>query len=133
MPIKNAIRNATAAKYDYILIEGTMGTLRGLLDSSVEYSISTIQTAIEIDASVLLIKGCKPYGLESAVLDLKIHIETLQNLGVKIHGMIINKYPSIPSDAVKKVVSDFFDPLKVLGIISKVVEKNQKILTRKLK
>ena len=127
MPIKNAIRNATAAKYDYILIEGTMGALSGLLDPSVEYPMSTIQTAIEIDAPVLLINDCKPHGLESAVLDLKIHIDTLQNMGVKIHGVIINKYPSIPSDAVNKVVLDFFDPIKVLGIIPKVVEKSRDI------
>jgi cobyrinic acid a,c-diamide synthase len=127
MPIKDAIKNAMAAKYDYILIEGTMGALSGLLDPSVEYPMSTIQTALEIDAPVLLINECKPHGLESSVLDLQIHIATLQKMGVKICGVVINKYPSIPSDTVNKVVSDFFDPLKVLGIIPKVAERSRDI------
>ena len=127
MPAKYAIKNATAANYDYILIEGTMGALSGLLDPSVEYPMSTIQTALEIDAPVLLINECKPHGLESSVLDLQIHIATLQSLGVNICGVIINKYPSIPSDSVNKVVSDFFEPLKVLGIIPKVAERSRDI------
>ena len=72
-PIKDAIKNATDDNYDYILIEGTMGALSGLLDPSVEYPMSTIKTALAINAPVLLVTDCKPHGVESAVLDLYSH------------------------------------------------------------
>jgi cobyric acid synthase len=128
MPVHDAIQHAIQDKYGYILIEGTMGALSGLLDPSVEYPMSTIKTTMAINAPVLLITDSKPHGLESAVIDLKIHIETLQGLGVTIRGVLINKYPSIPSIAVKKAVADFLNPIKVLGIIPKVAEKKRGIL-----
>jgi len=128
MPVHEAINNATADNNDYILIEGTMGALSGLLDPSVEYPMSTIKTAMAINAPVLLITDSKPHGLESAVIDLKIHIETLQGLGVNIIGVLINKYPSIPSIAVKKAIEDFLDPVKVFGVVPKVAEKSRGIL-----
>jgi dethiobiotin synthetase len=53
--MSSSVKNATADNYDYILIEGTMGALSGLLDPSVEYPLSTIKTAMEINALVLLI------------------------------------------------------------------------------
>lgn len=128
MPVQDAIKNATADNYDYILIEGTMGAFSGLLDPSVEYPMSTIKTAKAINAPVLLITDSKPHGLESAVIDLKIHIEILQDLGVNIMGVLLNKYPSIPSIEVKKAVSDFLEPVKVFGIVPKVAEKSRGIL-----
>ncbi|HUV83332.1 MAG TPA: hypothetical protein VMW53_09705 [archaeon] len=70
--MQDAINNPTAENYDYILIEGTMGDLSGLLDPSVEYPMSTIKTAKAINAPVLLITDSKPHGQESAVMDLKI-------------------------------------------------------------
>ena len=127
-PIKDAIKSATEANYDYILIEGTMGALSGLLDPSVEYPMSTIKTALAINAPVLLTTDCKPHGLESAVLDLQIHIETLKSMGVDIMGIIINKYPSIPSNAVKNAVFDFLNSVRVLGIIPKIAEQSRGIL-----
>ena len=60
MPVQDAIKNATADNYDYILIEGTMGAFSGLLDPSVEYPMSTIKTAMAINAPVLLITDSKP-------------------------------------------------------------------------
>ena len=105
-----------------------MGALSGLLDPSVEYPMSTIKTALAINAPVLLVTDCKPHGVESAVLDLHSHVRILQNVDVNIMGVLINKYPSIPSVSVKKAIIDFLNPMEVLGIIPKVAERSRGIL-----
>ena len=105
-----------------------MGALSGLLDPSVEYPMSTINVALEIDAPVLLITDSRPHGVESAAMELQNHVDVLVNIGVNIIGVIINKYPSVPSDSVKKAIVEFLDPVEVFGIIPKVAERSRGIL-----
>lgn len=49
-------------------------------------------------------------------------------ISVNIIDVLINKYPSVPSDPVKKAIVEFLDPVDVFGIIHKVAEKSRGIL-----
>lgn len=121
-PVEEAVSMA-GADYSFLLIEGAMGDLTGLLNESVEHPISTVEVALTMAVPVVLIVGCDKGGLEGALADAVSHIKLLRNLGVNVAGVILNKLRlSYMSDEVKRLICQAFraQDVALLGAIPRM-------------
>lgn len=83
------LEDLLARNYHLVLIEGVMSIFTGLLNEKIPYSAAEIAKAANIP--VILVSSCNKGGIETAALDLAVHVEMMQNLGIKARGVILNK------------------------------------------
>ncbi len=60
-----------------------------MLNEKIPYSSAEIARAGNIP--VILVSACNKGGIETAAIDLTIHVKMLDNLGIKTRGVILNK------------------------------------------
>ena len=89
MTIENILKRVKNTDYDFVLIEGVMSVFTGLLNKKIPYSGAEI--AISSNIPMLLTSGVSKGGIESAAIDVTSHAKTLENMGVAINGIILNK------------------------------------------
>lgn len=87
--LKTAIEKINQSDYDIILVEGVMSVFTGTLNEIIPYSASEIATAANIP--LLLVSGVNKGGIETSAVNLLGHVEILENMGVDVKGIILNK------------------------------------------
>jgi cobyric acid synthase len=87
--LPRVLEDLLARNYHLVLIEGVMSIFTGLLNEKIPYSAAEIAKAANIP--VILVSSCNKGGIETAALDLAVHVEMMQNLGIKARGVILNK------------------------------------------
>jgi cobyrinic acid a,c-diamide synthase len=89
-PLEQAIPQASQT-YNFLIIEGAMSAFTGLLNQNYNRPMSTAEVAAALDASTIVVVGCDKEGIEGALINTLNYIKTLQSLGVKVQGVILNK------------------------------------------
>ncbi|MGL6297859.1 MAG: AAA family ATPase, partial [Methanobacteriaceae archaeon] len=87
--IEESLDTINKSNYDFVLIEGAMSILTGALNNKVPYSGFEIASAVQIP--ILLVSAVNKGGIESATLDVTAHSKFLQNAGINVKGIIMNK------------------------------------------
>lgn len=87
--ISNVLKSINSSKYDFVIIEGAMSVFTGILNKKVPYS--AFEIAMSSNIPILLVSAANKGGIESATLDLTAHAKFLQNAGINVKGIIINK------------------------------------------
>ncbi|MCP8305151.1 MAG: AAA family ATPase [archaeon] len=102
---------------DFILIEGVMGSLTGLLNDREERPYSTLEVALALNAPTIIISNCEREGIEGALVNLIGHISMMKFLKIDVKGVILNKAYMI--DEVKTLARDVLEStnVKLLGLI----------------
>jgi len=77
--------------YNFLLVEGAMSAFTGLLNTKYTRPMSTVEVAVALGASTILVVACDQEGLEGALLDTLNNIVSLRSLGVNTTGVILNK------------------------------------------
>lgn len=90
MTPKNAVE-AASKDYNFLIVEGAMNAFTGLLNSKYKRPMSTVEVAVELGASTVLVVACDQEGLEGALIDTLNNIVKLKSLGVNTTGVILNK------------------------------------------
>jgi cobyric acid synthase len=89
MEIKDVLDKLRDSDYDFVLIEGVMSVFTGLLNEKIPYSGAEI--AISSNIPMLLVTGVNKGGIESAAIDIVSHANKLNEMGIAINGIILNK------------------------------------------
>ena len=87
--IESTINQLNASDYDIVLIEGVMSVLTGLLNERVPFSAAEIAMSSKIP--MILATGVNKGGIESAAVDIAAHANMLDNLGVDVKAILLNK------------------------------------------
>ena len=87
--IESTINQLNASDYDIVLIEGVMSVLTGLLNEKVPFS--TAEIAMSSKIPIILATGVNKGGIESAAVDIAAHANMLDNLGVDVEAILLNK------------------------------------------
>ena len=87
--IESTINQLNASDYDIVLIEGVMSVLTGLLNEKVPFSAAEIAMSSKIP--MILATGVNKGGIESAAVDIAAHANMLDNLGVDVKAILLNK------------------------------------------
>ncbi len=87
--IESTINQLNASDYDIVLIEGVMSVLTGLLNEKVPFSAAEIAMSSKIP--MILATGVNKGGIESAAVDIAAHANMLDNLGVDVEAILLNK------------------------------------------
>ena len=87
--IESTINQLNASDYDIVLIEGVMSVLTGLLNERVPFSAAEIAMSSKIP--MILATGVNKGGIESAAVDIAAHANMLDNLGVDVEAILLNK------------------------------------------
>ena len=87
--IESTINQLNASDYDIVLIEGVMSVLTGLLNEKVPFSAAEIAMSSKIP--IILATGVNKGGIESAAVDIAAHANMLDNLGVDVEAILLNK------------------------------------------
>ena len=87
--IESTINQLNASNYDIVLIEGVMSVLTGLLNEKVPFSAAEIAMSSKIP--MILATGANKGGIESAAVDIAAHANMLDNLGVDVEAILLNK------------------------------------------
>ena len=87
--IESTINQLNASDYDIVLIEGVMSVLTGLLNERVPFSAAEIAMSSKIP--MILATGVNKGGIESAAVDIVAHANMLDNLGVDVEAILLNK------------------------------------------
>ncbi|MCP8323793.1 MAG: AAA family ATPase, partial [Candidatus Methylarchaceae archaeon HK02M2] len=104
-------------KYDFILIEGVMGSLTGLLNDREERPYSTLEVALALNAPTIIVSNCEKEGIEGALVNLIGHTSILKFLKTDVKGVILNKAYMI--DGIKKFARAILESnnVNLLGLI----------------
>lgn len=89
MDLQDVLESIRGRGYDIVLVEGVMSILTGLLNERTPYSGAEIAAAAGIP--VILVAGCSKGGIESAVVDLRAHIDVLEAMGIQVPHTILNR------------------------------------------
>ena len=114
MDIENTLKRLKNSNYDFVLIEGAMSIFTGLLNEKIPYSACEI--AISSNIPLLLTASVSKGGIESAAIDVISHTKTLENMGLAINGIILNKVydMNIFKDAAKLIKENLnIDPIAI--------------------
>ena len=87
--IESTIAKLNSSDYDIVLIEGVMSIFTGLLNEKVPYSAAEI--AMSSNIPMILASGVNKGGIESAAIDLVSHANMLENFGVTVEAILLNK------------------------------------------
>ena len=87
--IESTINQLNASDYDIVLIEGVMSVLTGLLNEKVPFSAAEIAMSSKIP--MILATGVNKGGIEPAAVDIATHAKMLDNLGVDVEAILLNK------------------------------------------
>jgi cobyric acid synthase len=89
-PPEQAVTEASK-DYNFLIVEGAMSAFTGLLNENYKRPMSTAEVAAALGASTVVVVGCDKEGIEGALINTLNYIKTLQSLGVKVRGVILNK------------------------------------------
>ena len=118
-PLEEVIELASK-DYNFILVEGAMSAITGLLNDRYKRPMSTVEVAAALGASTVLVVACDQGGIEGALLDTLSNIVTLKSIGVNVTGVILNKlYVSYMTPEIMGVMQQALERLGVqlLGMI----------------
>lgn len=87
--IESTIKKLNSSNYDIVLIEGVMSVFTGLLNEKVPFSAAEIAMSSKIP--MILATGVNKGGIESAAVDIVAHTNMLNNLGVTVEAILLNK------------------------------------------
>ena len=87
--IESTIKKLNSSDYDIVLIEGVMSVFTGLLNEKVPFSAAEIAMSSKIP--MILATGVNKGGIESAAVDIVAHTNMLNNLGVTVEAILLNK------------------------------------------
>ena len=87
--IETTIKQLNNSNYDIVLIEGVMSVFTGLLNEKVPFSAAEIAMSSKIP--MILATGVNKGGIESAAVDIVAHANMLDNLGVNVEAILLNK------------------------------------------
>lgn len=87
--IESTIKKLNSSDYDIVLIEGVMSVFTGLLNEKVPFSAAEIAMSSKIP--MILATGVNKGGIESAAVDIVAHTNMLNNLGVTVKAVLLNK------------------------------------------
>lgn len=87
--IKSTITQLNNSDYDIVLIEGVMSVFTGLLNEKVPFSAAEIAMSSKIP--MLLATGVNKGGIESAAIDIVAQSNMLNNLGIEVEAILLNK------------------------------------------
>ncbi|KZX10657.1 nucleotide-binding protein [Methanobrevibacter filiformis] len=89
MEIAKVIEKFKKSNYDFVLIEGAMSILIGLLKDIVPYSGAEIAKSSNIP--ITLVSSVNKSGIESSAVDVIGHFKILDKIGIEVSGIILNK------------------------------------------
>lgn len=89
MELENVFTQIKKSSYDIILIEGVMSVFTGMLNEKIPYSGAEI--AIAGNIPMILTTGVNKGGIESAALDIIGHANKLNDFGINVECIILNK------------------------------------------
>ena len=87
--IESTIKKLNSSDYDIVLIEGVMSVFTGLLNEKLPFSAAEIAMSSKIP--MILATGVNKGGIESAAVDIVAHTNMLNNLGVTVEAILLNK------------------------------------------
>lgn len=87
--IESTINRLNSSDYDIVLIEGVMSVFTGLLNEKVPFSAAEIAMSSKIP--MILATGVNKGGIESAAVDIVAHANMLDNLGIDVKAVLLNK------------------------------------------
>jgi cobyrinic acid a,c-diamide synthase len=122
MAPEQAIENAVK-DYNFLLVEGAMSAFTGLLNNKYTRPMSTVEVAVALGASTVLVVACDQEGLEGALLDTLNNIVALRSLGVNTTGVILNKlHVSYMTEETVAMMQDAFAKVGVqlLGMVPRL-------------
>ena len=101
--IESTIKILNNSDYDIVLIEGVMSVFTGLLNEKVPFSAAEIAMSSKIP--MILATGVNKGGIESAAVDIVAHENMLNQLGVTVEAVLLNKvYNEDIFDTVKPYI-----------------------------
>ncbi len=121
-PLEEAVEQASKA-YNFILVEGAMSAFTGLLNDNYKRPMSTAEVAAALGASTALVVGCDQEGIEGALINTLNYIRTLQSLGVKVRGVILNKLRvSYITEQTTRMIQQAFaaEGVELLGMVPRL-------------
>jgi len=122
LPLEQVIPQASQT-YNFLIVEGAMSAFTGLLNQNYSRPMSTAEVALALSASTIIVVGCDKEGLEGALISTLNYIKTLQNLGVKVLGVILNKLRvSYLTQETKQMIHQTFKQVGVelLGLVPRL-------------
>lgn len=102
--LAQVLKDLKQDKYDFIIIEGVMSALTGFLNDKIPFS--TIEIAKAGHIPVILVSACNKGGIESAALDMAIHLKKLKKVGVTPVASILNR---VYNEEIAKQASIFIE------------------------
>ena len=103
--IETTINQLNNSDYDIVLIEGVMSVFTGLLNEKVPFS--AVEIAMSSKIPMILATGVNKGGIESAAVDIVAHANMLNNLGVDVKAVLLNKvYNESIFDTVVPYIKD---------------------------
>jgi cobyric acid synthase len=123
MPLTEAVENATK-KYDFLLIEGAMGSFTGFLNENVKRPASTAEIAAALGAPTILVVACDKAGVEGAVVTGLNYVNIMKSLGIKTVGVILNKvHTSYLTPEIRQSIKSAFSNLGVelVGVLPRIM------------
>jgi len=87
--IASALEKLKNSSYDFVIVEGAMSILIGILKDIIPYSGAEIATSSNIP--VLLASSVNKSGIESSAVDLVAHTKILNKIGIDVGALILNK------------------------------------------
>ncbi len=121
-PLEQAVEQASKT-YNFLLIEGAMSAFTGLLNDNYKRPMSTAEVAAALGASTVIVVGCDQEGIEGALINTLNYIRTLQSLGVKVTGVILNKLRvSYITEETKQMMKQAFGQsgVELLGMVPRL-------------
>ncbi|MFZ7138052.1 MAG: AAA family ATPase [archaeon] len=121
-PIFDAVSNASK-DYDFIVIEGAMGSFTGFLNETVKRPATTAEIASALGVPTVVVVACDKAGVEGATVIGLSYVNLMKSLGIKVVGIILNKvHTSYFTPEIKKFVESAFNNVGVelLGVIPKI-------------
>lgn len=121
-PLEQVVEQANK-KHDFLIIEGAMGSVTGLLNEKYERPMSSAEVGVSLGAPTVVIVACDQEGIEGALLNTLNYVNTLRMLGVQVRGVILNKlYISYMTDEVKQIMQQAFSRagVELLGMVPRL-------------
>jgi cobyric acid synthase len=122
MPLPESVEKANK-DYDFLIIEGAMGSFTGFLNENVARPSSTAEIAAVLGAPTILVVACDKAGVEGAVVTGLNYVNLMKALGIKTVGVILNKvYTSYLTPEIRNFIKSAFSNVgvKLLGIVPRV-------------
>lgn len=121
-PLFDAVKEA-GKDYDFLIIEGAMSGLTGLLMHKVERPSSTAEIAAALGVPTIVVVGCEKEGIEGALANTLNYVKLMRGLGVKIKGVILNKMLlSYLTNEIRTVMQQAFENagVELVGIVPRI-------------